>query len=141
MPNAGKCFLRNHFQGKYFPPKIFYDKNIFQRALSRPLSNLSRVLGRPDWVLIKSRANTGLVPGGSWLGPSRSWLSLDGISSGFWSSPKQVQSGPSQVLARSQAGSRASPEQVLVKSRVCPNQVLSSPFQVWLGLEQVLNES
>jgi hypothetical protein len=40
MPNFGKCLQRNHFQGKCFPPKIFFDES----------------QAGPGWVPVGSRA-------------------------------------------------------------------------------------
>jgi hypothetical protein len=63
MPNTGKCLLRNHFQGKCFPSKIFSDES---KAGPRRVSVKFRV--DPEQVPINSQA------GGEQLGKSQAGL-------------------------------------------------------------------
>jgi hypothetical protein len=69
MPNTRKCFLRNHFQGKCFMPKLFSDGGSWE---SLNCSSPRWVLGRFGGVPGKSCG----IPGGSWANPDRSWVGL-----------------------------------------------------------------
>jgi hypothetical protein len=100
MPNTRKYILRNHFQGKCFPPKIFSSES--RASLWLVLVKSQR---GPERVPIKSRVCLGQVQAGSWVGPNQvpEW-----ISGKSQANPGQVQAGPVQV-----SSGRSSPERIL----------------------------
>jgi hypothetical protein len=114
MTNTEKCLLRNHFWGKCFPSKIFFNKS---RAGPKWIPIKFRA--SPNKVPIKSRASPDRVPDKSEAGhrrvpiksqvsprgvpgkskpvsagfgrvPGGSWSSLGRILLGSWQSPGQV---------------------------------------------------
>ena len=83
--NTGKYKLRNHFQGRCFPLKLFFNESRAgpARVSVQSRSGLSGVPCGSGWVLVKFWLSPSQVSGRSQVGPG--WISVKS-----WVSPGQV---------------------------------------------------
>jgi hypothetical protein len=108
MPNTRKYILRNHIQGKCFPPKIFSSESWASLWLVLVKSQRG-----PERVPIKSRVCLGQVQAGSWVGPNQ-------VPSGSRASLKRILGRSKRVLFKSRVGDQVLKGSWAGLGRVCP---------------------